>query len=135
MDFIGNLNLLLNEHGVKKSKLLSDLKIGKNQFKYWEDKGNLPNGETLIKIAEYFNVTIDYLLLGKEQTQSPLMKFDLTTDELKLINYFRELDPIDQDSFIGDLAKAVKSKADEKAGMEAGADFCDYDIVSKTRIE
>jgi len=62
MDFIGNLNLLLNEHGVKKSKLLSDLKIGKNQFKYWEDKGNLPNGETLIKIAEIYNVTLDYLV-------------------------------------------------------------------------
>lgn len=60
--FIDILNNLILKKGFTRAKVTSDLKLGKNQIKYWEKNGNLPNGETLISMSEYFGVSTDYLL-------------------------------------------------------------------------
>ena len=70
--FIERLNQLLEERKLTRSKFLSDLNMGKNQFKYWETKGT-PNHATLVAIADYFGVPVDYLL-GKENQNAVLMR-------------------------------------------------------------
>ena len=60
--FLENVLLLLSQKEISKNKMLTDLKLGKNSFVNWENRGTIPSGETLYKIAEYFNVSIDYLL-------------------------------------------------------------------------
>lgn len=62
MIFYETLSKLMEENKVKAKTLSDQLGIGKNQFKYWKDNGNIPNGETLILLADYFNVSVDYLL-------------------------------------------------------------------------
>jgi transcriptional regulator with XRE-family HTH domain len=64
LKFTEKVLTLIKERGITKNKLLTDLKIGKNSFVDWETNGNLPNGGTIVKIAEYFGVTTDYLLKG-----------------------------------------------------------------------
>ena len=59
--FVERLNAIMKERGVTRSKLLTDLKMGKNQFKVWE-AGSKPTTATVSAIAAYFNVSIDYLL-------------------------------------------------------------------------
>ena len=44
--FIERLNQLLKERNLTRSKFLSDLNMGKNQFKYWETRGT-PNTATV----------------------------------------------------------------------------------------
>ena len=60
--FLDNLLLLLSQKRISKNKMLTDLKLGKNSFVNWEKRGTIPSGDTLYKIAEYFNVSIDYLM-------------------------------------------------------------------------
>ena len=55
------------------------MNLGKNQIKYWENHGNIPNGTTLQKIADYFGVTVDYLLGKTDQKEKHQEK--KTTDE------------------------------------------------------
>ena len=62
MVFYETLSKLMDENNVKAKNLSEQLGIGKNQFKYWKDNGNIPNGETLILLADYFNCSVDYLL-------------------------------------------------------------------------
>lgn len=62
MTFFEILSKLMNDNNIKAKQLSETLKIGKNQIKYWKDKGNIPNGETLILLANYFDCSIDYLL-------------------------------------------------------------------------
>ena len=62
MTFIERLTELMKENGLTRGELCEKLEIGKNQIKYWEDKNTLPNGETLIKMATLFDVSVDYLL-------------------------------------------------------------------------
>ena len=68
--FIENLLSLIKEKGITRKKLAEDLSFGVNQIKYWETHGNVPSGDIVQKIADYFNVTVDYLLTG-EQKESP----------------------------------------------------------------
>ena len=91
--FIKRLNALIAQKKTTKNKVLTDLKLGKNSFNNWETRGNIPDGETLIKLAAYFEVSIDYLLgvpmLSRDYSISPEQKdlFDLITalteDEVK----------------------------------------------------
>ncbi len=69
--FLENLLSLLKKKGVSKNKMLTDLNLGKNSFVNWEKRGTIPGGDTLNKIAEYFNVSIDYLL-GNETADKQL---------------------------------------------------------------
>ena len=60
--FLEKLLNLISERGITKNKLLTDLKINHNAFVAWERRGTIPSGETLLKIADYFGVSVDYLL-------------------------------------------------------------------------
>lgn len=58
--FVERLCALMKEQGVTRSKLLTDLKMGKNQFKVWE-KGGQPTVATISAIANYLDTTVEYL--------------------------------------------------------------------------
>lgn len=60
--FITILKSLMKERKVTIKKLSSDIGIGINQIKYWEKNGNIPSGDVLKKIAEYFGVTVSALI-------------------------------------------------------------------------
>lgn len=60
-------------------------------------KGALPKGEILLKLAEYFNCSVDYLLTGKEK--SP--KSELSDLELELLEKFNKLEEVDKGRILG----------------------------------
>lgn len=65
--FTDRLHTELQRKGITKHKMLTDLGLGKNSFLNWEQRGNIPNGETLRKIADYFGVSVEYLLGGERE--------------------------------------------------------------------
>lgn len=65
--FIETLKGLMSEKKVTTNKMLTDLGLGKNSMINWTKRGTIPNGETLQKLADYFNVSVDYLI-GKEKS-------------------------------------------------------------------
>lgn len=60
---------LCNEKGVTPSKACRDVNIAPATFSCW-DEHSVPRQATLLRIADYFGVTVDYLL-GKEQEKKP----------------------------------------------------------------
>ena len=62
MRFSERLQNLMKEKGVKWKAVSEELKIGINQKRYWETHDNIPDGETLKKLADYFDVGIQYLM-------------------------------------------------------------------------
>lgn len=63
--FTDNLDILLREKGITRTQLLKELKLGKNSFVNWNSRDSLPSGDTLVKLADYFDVTLDQLI-GRE---------------------------------------------------------------------
>ena len=58
---------LLKEHGVTAYKVGKDTGIGSSTFTDWKNGRSAPKQEKLQKIADYFGVSIDYLLNGDEK--------------------------------------------------------------------
>lgn len=61
---------LCEKKGVSPNKALTDCKISRTSTAKWRE-GATPRGVTLQKLADYFGVTTDYLLTGKETKKSP----------------------------------------------------------------
>ncbi len=63
------LESLLYEKGITASKMLSDLGLNKSSVLNWKTRGTIPSGSVLQKIADYFNVSVDYLLGKTDQKE------------------------------------------------------------------
>ncbi|MBQ8522233.1 MAG: helix-turn-helix transcriptional regulator [Clostridia bacterium] len=57
-----NLKLLRLEKGLGQVALANELKLSKGIISLWENGLREPNMSSLITLAKYFNVTIDYLV-------------------------------------------------------------------------
>lgn len=55
-----------NKKNITLTEMVKDLDLSTSMPTRWKN-GLIPNGETLVKLADYLNVSIDYLL-GREQT-------------------------------------------------------------------
>lgn len=57
---------LRDERGMKDSDVVKGTGITKSTFSDWKNGRSNPKNEKLQKIADFFGVTLDYLLTGKE---------------------------------------------------------------------
>lgn len=53
---------LREKSGKSMEQLASDLGVTKSRVNMWENNGTIPRGDILVKLANHFNVSIDYLL-------------------------------------------------------------------------
>lgn len=60
--FKDNLKYLRQERGIGQVKLAQDLGVGKGTISLWENGLREPSMSSLIAIASYFGVSIDYLV-------------------------------------------------------------------------
>lgn len=57
-----NLKNLRKKNGISQIKLAMDLNLAQNSISQYENGKREMDNKTLIMIAEYFNVSIDYIL-------------------------------------------------------------------------
>ena len=58
---------LLQSYGISAYKFCKETGISQSTISTWKSKKNLISGELAKKIAEYFHVSVDYLMTGKEK--------------------------------------------------------------------
>lgn len=54
--------------GLKQTELAADLKVGRSTIAMWETNRSAPDVKMLRTIADYFNVSIDYLIGSDDKT-------------------------------------------------------------------
>lgn len=79
-----NIAALRNKQGLSQIQLAKKLNIGTSTLGMWETDKRKPNPEALLQIADYFEVTTDYLL-GRNSTPQWADKRD-TTDLKKFLD-------------------------------------------------
>ncbi len=94
MIFIERLLNLLKEKGIPRKKMLDDLGLANGSFVNWQTRGSIPNAETLSRIADYFEVTSDYLLGKTDVKEKAPVKSEsnFTEAEIAIIEMYRALD-------------------------------------------
>ncbi len=60
---------LLEKYGITAYKVSKATGIGGSTFTDWKNGRSVPKQDKLQKIADYFGVTIDYLMTGKEEPE------------------------------------------------------------------
>ena len=71
MNFATTLKNLRELHNVKQEELAEYLKVSRPTIAGYETKRREPDYERLTKIAEFFQVSTDYLLTGKDSDIQP----------------------------------------------------------------
>jgi transcriptional regulator with XRE-family HTH domain len=66
-----NLKSLRESRKITQSQLGEYLGAKKSAISLWESGKRQPDQETLVRIATYFDVTVDYLLGREEQSSTP----------------------------------------------------------------
>lgn len=77
------LRELRERRDIKQVQISAYLEIGQNTYSRWENNERKPDYETLIKIAEYYNVSIDYLLEHKLKDEPMIRLNNVLSDEQK----------------------------------------------------
>lgn len=81
--FWENFVALCDKNGTKPNPVAKELGISSGSVTFWK-KGKVPHHSTLIKIANYFGVSVDYLLTGQKET--PTVSDGLDDEILMLYN-------------------------------------------------
>lgn len=96
---------LLSDSGITAKKLTEDINISSSAISEWKKGKGKPSAEAIIKIAEYFNVSTDYILLGK----------NINEIDNKILNLFHQLNEDNQDIIIGKIKELIKEQKSEKS--------------------
>ena len=97
---IKNLKKIRNEHRISQQKLGDIVGVSQQSINKYENHADEPDLQTLISIADYFDVSVDYLI---GHTDIPhviehLTPHDLNDDESMLIEHYRKLTVAEKDS-------------------------------------
>ena len=90
-----NLKSLRKEHNLSQQKLADILHISQQSVYKYENGITSPDIETLIRMADYFNTSIDYLVEYTDISHKiePVENHMLNAEELHLLNAYRQLKP------------------------------------------
>ena len=84
MTFFERLQNLMDSQRLSQKDFAEATKIRPSTISEWKRNGNLPTGDAVIKIADYFDISLDYLLTGK-------LKNELPDEDIALIVRFHNL--------------------------------------------
>lgn len=111
MNFASTLKRLREERCITQEKLAKYLGVTRSTVAGYETKGKQPNFECLLHMADYFGVTVDYLLRGTDVDKITLENSS-SSDRL-LLAYYSKLNTENREKvldYAGLLAR------DEKRG-------------------
>lgn len=90
MDFSTRLKELRTDNDMLQSNLAEKLNLKSSAISKYEKGLTQPSIETIIKLAEIFNVTVDYLV-GASDIKNPYDVIRITSSEADLVDNFRKL--------------------------------------------
>ena len=72
------------------------INVSQSTISAYEVGERTPDLETLITIARFFDVSIDYLV-GLSDIKQPIKRSDLMTDELEYLYVYKQLSDVDRE--------------------------------------
>lgn len=111
--FFDRLKELCDAKGISTYKACTDVGLNRAAVAKWKG-GSQPNGATAIKLAEYFGVSVDYLL-GKEKapTDNGGRKIDLQEVDVGFYGDFMELSEDDKET-VRDMVRVMRERRSKK---------------------
>lgn len=103
---------LRTERGITQADLAKILKISDRAVGYYENGDREPDYSTLLKIADYFDVSIDYLL-GASDIKKPNESKNTDKEFVAFYEGYKDLDDADKEILKATLGAFVRAKKKE----------------------
>ena len=120
---------LLQKHGVTSYKVAKEAGVTQTALSNWKSGRSTPTTNTLQKIADYFGVTIDYLMTGKDESE----KKEVTLTRRDERDIKKDLDSIMEKLSAGEAGPA--SYNGEELDPEAAELFRDELEIALRRLK
>lgn len=108
MDILDRISKLLGNR--EQQELTNYLGLKKTAFSDWKSGKSNSYRKYLIEIAEFFNVSIDFLVYGKEKSSSS----ELSEEERELLTIFNLVSEREKGELIGYARRMVETSSPEK---------------------
>jgi transcriptional regulator with XRE-family HTH domain len=102
MTFYQRLEPLMLEKKLSQRDISSIAGVKPPSVNEWKAKGTLPRADTAIKIADYFKVSVKWLVTGQNDPA-------FTREERSLLELFRQLDDRDRADIIGNAQMKLEN--------------------------
>lgn len=114
------LRLLRKQKGLTANQMADTLGVAEGTYRNYEHGRREPNFDILNKLANYFNVTTDYLLgreTGEPETIEKLVsEFNMTALEKEILEGYLDLPDNLRGDFMEFLQKSVQKIQEEQKG-------------------
>lgn len=110
--FYDRLKIACKNANTSVTATLKAIGIGTANGTYWKN-GSIPSSDVIVKLAEFLNVSTDYLLLGKEHI--PVSQF---SEEQELIDNYNSVDIVAK-AMIRERARTLAELAAERAAEQS----------------
>lgn len=107
---------LCSNKNIKPNALTKALGLSNATATKWKN-GGIPNGETLLKIADYFDVSVDYLLGRSDSPEMDIKKEAAQMDSLsrdekesEVIHLYNQLSPARQERALLALYREIEQQ-------------------------
>lgn len=115
MNILDRICMLLGDG--KQQELTDYLGLKKTAFSDWKGGKSNSYRKYLIEIAEFFNVSLDFLVFGTEHANIE----NITDDEKELLTYYKELDDHEKGRVMGRAEELAEAARRRKAELKAAA--------------
>lgn len=116
MNVYEQIEALCKENDMNIANLEAKLGFSNGSIGKYKIKGSMPSADRLQKIAEYFNVTMDYLMTGEgPRKPTPQNVYPIDVQQIPVLSKIN----CDTSKYINEERKSYV-----KAGIEIQADFC-----------
>lgn len=102
------LKQLRKERGILQNILAKDINVTQATISSWEIERTAPNIAQLNLLANYFNVTVDYLIGRTDECNAYI--YDLGDNEKSFLKYYNKLNEREKRAFKAMLESYVKNK-------------------------
>ena len=102
-----NLRALRLAYKVSQKELAASIGLDYKRYNHYETGRSEPDTETLCVLADYFHVSVDYLLGREEKKKEPITTSDDGLDE-ELRNFIEKLKGLDEETLLA-IEKLVDS--------------------------
>ncbi len=107
---VERIDKLLKERNQNRNVLAPAVGIRPQTISGWSTRGTIPAADTALNIANYFGVSVEWLLTGRERE-------GLTEEERRLLDEWRQLDERDREDVLG----IVEMKLERSTGSSPAA--------------
>ncbi|MCM1437734.1 MAG: helix-turn-helix transcriptional regulator [Roseburia sp.] len=108
--FVDIFNELLDEKGLNRKQFAEKSGIPYTTVVGWTKMNRLPDYSALIKIADFFNCSIDYIVGRQDEFGNIIYSAETLRTEFDFLKYFRKLEPENKELVIGLIKKLAKSR-------------------------